>query len=129
MKSPTVESIMHTTPATVTPEDTLATAQDLMQRHGAHQLPVVEGERLVGILSERDLHAHIGYFERTKVDAAMTVGASTLPLSASAVEAARMILEHKVHAVPIVDGELLVGIVSTTDLLTLLVHLLEEGAA
>jgi len=128
MKAPTVESIMHRSPATVTPGDTLETAQALMQREGVHQLPVIEADRLVGMLSERDLHAHVGYLERTKVDAAMTLGALTLPATASAGQAANMILERKVHAVPIVDGDRLVGIVSTSDLLRLLMDVFQADA-
>ena len=72
MKELLLESIMRREVMTTTPTELLAETRAVMEREGVHQLPVIENGLLVGILSERDLHAHTGYLERTRVDAAMT---------------------------------------------------------
>ena len=123
MKQPTVAGIMHTSPQTITQRDTLAAAQALMEHAGIRQLPVVENGVLIGMLSERDLHAHTGYLERTKVDVAMTSEPVTVTPADSAVQVARILLDRKINALPVVENSLLVGIVSRSDLLRLLVDL------
>lgn len=126
MKALTVEALMHRDPLTTTPFETLVNAQSLMQREAVHQLPVVEKGALVGILSDRDLHAHSGYLERTKVDAAMTERLITVAPTDTAAHAAHVLLEQRINAVPVVDGERrLIGIVSRSDLLRLLITLAE----
>lgn len=125
--APTIESlILGQTPVTIGQDETLAQAHELMTRHGIHQLPVVEGGALIGIVAERDLHAHVGYLERTKVDAAMTRAPVTLAPSDSAQHAARVLMEQNINSLPVVRAGRLLGIVSRTDLLRLLVRLLER---
>lgn len=122
---PKVMEIMGRAPRTTSPHEILAEAQDLMTREGMHQLPVVENGTLVGMLSDRDLHAHSGYLERTRVDAAMTYGVITVAPTDTARHAARLLIDRKINALPVVEGDQLVGIVSKTDLLRLLVRVLE----
>jgi len=52
-----VREIMHATPVTVTPETTCVEALELLRRHRVSGLPVVRGDRLVGIVTERDFLA------------------------------------------------------------------------
>ena len=123
----TVESITRRQPpVTISQEETLAVARQLMVSHGIHQLPVVEGGVLIGILAERDLHAHVGYLERTKVDAAMTRAPLTVEPTDPAQQAARILIEQNINSLPVVQNERLLGIVSRTDLLRLLVQLLDR---
>jgi CBS domain-containing protein/nucleotide-binding universal stress UspA family protein len=122
----TVAGVIQQAPVTITQYESLAVAHALMVRHGIHQLPVVEDGVLIGILAERDLHAHIGYLERTKVDAAMTRGPVTVTPRDSAQEAARILIEQNINALPVVQADRLIGIVSRTDLLRLLLTLLEQ---
>jgi len=124
-KATTVNEVMWRVPRTTSPHEILAEAQEIMTREGIHQLPVVEHGTLVGMLSDRDLHAHSGYLDRTKVDAAMTYGVISVAPTDSAQQAARLLIERKINALPVVDGDQLVGIVTKTDLLRLLVRLLE----
>jgi acetoin utilization protein AcuB len=125
MKGLTVETLMHRDPLTITPFDTLVNAQSLMQREAVRQLPVVDKGALIGMLSDRDLHAHSGYLERTKVDAAMTERLITVGPTDTAAHAARVLVEQRVNAVPVVDSGRLIGIVSRSDLLRLLITLAE----
>ncbi len=123
-KQPSVGDIMRREPLTTSPLETLSNAKAIMDREDVRQLPVLEKGQLVGILSERDLHAHSGYLERTKVDAAMTLTPITVAPTDTALHAARILVEKKINALPVVEGDRLVGIVSRTDLLRLLVNLL-----
>lgn len=125
MKAATVEGLMRRDPVTITPLDTLAAAQSLMQRAGVRQLPVVDKGALVGMLSERDLRAHSGYLDRTKVDAAMSEHVIIVSPKESAARAARLLLDQKINAVPAVEDAQLVGIISRSDLLRWLVELVE----
>ena len=122
----TVASVMRQAPVTITPGETLATAQVLMEREGIRQLPVIDQGVLVGMLSDRDLHAHTGYLERTKVDAAMSYDPATVGPTATAQQAARLLMEREINALPVVDEGRLVGIVARSDLLRLLVQLLDQ---
>jgi acetoin utilization protein AcuB len=116
---------MRRDPVTITPFETLAAAQSQMQRADVRQLPVVEKGVLIGMLSDRDLRAHTGYLERTKVDAAMSEHPITVSPNDSAARAARLLLDRKINAVPVVEDGRLVGIISRSDLLRLLVELVE----
>ena len=125
MTVPTVGRLMRRDPMTTTLLDTLSSAQALMEREGFRQLPVVEKGVLVGMLSDRDLHAHSGYLDRTKVDAAMTERLITVAPTDTAAHVARLLLDQRINAVPVVDSGRLVGIVSRSDLLRLLIDLVE----
>jgi len=122
-----VESLMRPSPAATTPTEILAVARAVMEREHVHQLPVIENGQLVGILAERDLHAHTGYLDRTKVDAAMTWNPITIAPGTTAQAAAQLLIDKQINAVPVVDNGRMVGIVSRTDLLQLLVRLLEPS--
>lgn len=125
MDIPTVQCLMRRDPVTITSGDTLAAAQALMQQKDIRQLPIVDHGVLTGMLSDRDLHAHTGYLERTKVDAAMSEHPVVVAPSDTPAQAARLMLEHKINAVPVVEDGRLVGILSRSDLLRLLVNLIE----
>jgi CBS domain-containing protein len=55
----TIADVMTADPAVVSPDDTPAMALDTMRRIGCRHLPVMDGERIVGMLSIRDLYAAI----------------------------------------------------------------------
>lgn len=104
-------------PVTVSPRDTLARAKTKMDVGRFRRLPVVENGKLVGILTERDIRNHWGYLDSTRVDAAMTADPVTITPRISAEDAARLMLEHKIGGLPVVDNGELVGVVSTSDIL------------
>jgi len=112
-----VGRLMSEHPVTIGPDDMLAEACQRMRSAHARHLPVVDGAKLVGILSDRDLPAHYGQFERTRVHVAMTADPATVSADDSVDAAARLMLDRRVHAVPIVDGEKVVGVLSTSDIL------------
>lgn len=103
--------------ATVSTHDTLQTAADLMRNGGFRRVPVVDDGKLVGIVSDRDVRAHTGYLESTKVTAAMTAELQTVTPRMSVEDAARLMIEHKIGGLPVVEDGKLVGMITTTDVL------------
>jgi acetoin utilization protein AcuB len=95
----------------------LSDAHGRMVHARVRHLPVVEHARLVGILSDRDLPAHTGQLDRTRVHVAMTPNPTTVTAEVSADTAARLMLEHRVRALPVVEGESVIGVLSASDIL------------
>lgn len=112
-----VGRLMCRVPVTVGPDDMLSKARATMARYGVRHLPVVEGTRLVGILSDRDLPQHLGHFERTHVHVAMTPNPTTVSADAGADTAARLMLDRRIRALPVVEGERVVGVLTASDIL------------
>jgi CBS domain-containing protein/nucleotide-binding universal stress UspA family protein len=112
-----VGELMYRTPVTVAAGATLAEARSLLAVHKIRHLPVVDGGKLVGMLSDADLGPYVGYLGNTKVNAAMTPNPTTIAPDADAAVAARLMLEHKVRALPVTDGETVIGVVSVSDVL------------
>jgi len=111
------------------PDDSLADAYEVMTEWEIRHLPVVRGNVLVGILSDRDviLRSTTG---PTKVEVpsipvaeAMTVNPLVCRPSASVGQIGRTMIEHKIDSLPVVDDSgALVGLVTSTDLIRLLVE-------
>jgi CBS domain-containing protein len=112
-------------PVCITHQDTLARAKELMDAGQFRRLPVIDNDKLVGIVTERDLRQHWDYLDSTKVDAAMTPDPVTITPRVTAEDVARLLLQHKIGGLPVVENGKLVGIVSTSDLLQ---SVLERGA-
>jgi nucleotide-binding universal stress UspA family protein/CBS domain-containing protein len=111
-----VGSVMHRA-ITVRPDDLLSVARDQMASASVRHIPVVDGGRLVGMLADRDLAAHVGQLDRTRVNAAMTPDPITVSRDVTIDTAARMMIDRGVRALPVVDGEEIIGIISTSDIL------------
>jgi acetoin utilization protein AcuB len=91
------------------------------------QLPVVRKERLVGIVTDRDLRG-AGAKEQRVVDV-MTTKPATIASTASVDEAARVLRGRKIGAVPVVENNKLVGILSASDVLDAFVDVSGVGEA
>jgi acetoin utilization protein AcuB len=102
---------------TVSSNDSLRTAATLMEQGGFRRVPVVDEDQLVGIVSDRDIRAHSGYLDSTKVTAAMTSDPKTVTPRMSVEDAARLMIAHKIGGLPVVEDGKLVGILTTTDVL------------
>lgn len=127
----TVASIMSPDPITLREEESLADVADEMERLGLRHLPVVDGKKLVGLVTHRDiLRWSLSRFERdpihrsldaerrasTFVAAIMTRDVATVRPDTPIHEAARRLLTHKYGCLPVTlaDGTL-VGIVTEHD--------------
>lgn len=125
-----VSDWMIANPVTVSPETPLIEAEWSMSVEGVRHLPVVDGDRLIGILSDRDLREAIpaqgttvSVLELNYLAAKLTAAdAMSAPVVTTgpddAIEdAARLVLEHRIGCLPVVDGRTVLGILTTTDLL------------
>lgn len=97
-------------------------ARRLLTRHRIRQLPVVRGARLVGIVTDRDLGAARAV-KATAVTALMTPKPLTVTPDAAVDEAARLLRLHKIGALPVVERQKLVGILTVSDVLDAFVAL------
>jgi acetoin utilization protein AcuB len=127
----TVEQIMSRRVVTVSMDDTLAKAQALFNEFRFHHLLVVERERLVGVISDRDLLKASSPFTGTMNETARDLATLNKPLhqimnralitvdrGTSIDYAARLLIDKRISCLPIVtdDGKI-EGIVSWRDLL------------
>ena len=100
---------------TVAPNDTVGQAMTLMERHNISGLPVVEGSRLVGIVTGRDVRFAQSSLLVTQV---MTKDVVKAEEGTSIEEAKRLLRDHKIEKLPIVNksGEL-AGLITFKDIL------------
>ncbi len=112
------ENIMSTPVKTVPMNTTIEEAGKILLRYGHTGLPVVDGEKMVGIISRRDIekakhhglgHAPVKGFMSGRV---ITVSKET-PLP----EIQHLMIDHNIGRLPVIDGGKIVGIVSRTDVL------------
>jgi acetoin utilization protein AcuB len=112
-----VRAKMTSNPVTVTPQDTVANAQERMRTGGFRRLPVVQDGTLVGIVTDRDIRLYEGLEEHTKVRAVMTAHPVTVSPQSTVEDATQLMLKHKVGGLPVLDKQKLVGIITTSDIL------------
>lgn len=121
---------MTTDVATIGRNDELTIGDDIMKMKRLRHLPVVEEGRLVGMLTQRDLfHAALSialnfgekaqkeFLKTVVVKEVMTEEVLTIDPGADVKEAARLLIEHKIGCLPVVENGKLVGLVTETDLL------------
>ncbi len=119
-----VAELMTPKPVTVAPSDTLQTALERMEAGRFRQVPVVDEDRLVGILTDRDTRQHIGQLGHTRVDAVMSAHPFSVRPSTPVEKAAHLLITNKIGSLPVVEDGKLVGIVSASDMLRALEALL-----
>ena len=115
----TVNDLMTVDPQTISPDVSLAVVSDLLQVESIRQLPVMDNGRLVGIISERDvcLVRNSPLFETISAESIMTANPITVTPETPAFRAAEMLRSYKFGALPVLDGDQLVGIITVSDFL------------
>jgi CBS domain-containing protein len=113
-------------------DDTVHEAARLLAENRIGALPVLEGDRVVGIFSERDLLyciAEVGVEALGKtVGEVMTAPPLTVGGNTHAIEALELMTLRRVRHLPVVDGERMVGFVSIGDLVKLRLELVQAEA-
>ncbi len=124
-----VKDYMTSNPQTLTPEDRLLDAELLVRRAGIRHMPVVSENRLVGLLTERDVRRYAPsilhstpeqyneIFENTLVGKVMTKQVTTIGPEAPLAEAAAQLYAQHRGCLPVVDGEQVIGIITRRDIL------------
>ena len=129
----TVRDIMSAEVTTLGRNDTLLLAKDIMNLGRIRHFPVVEDDELVGVVSQRDLYraslgtvmqygekAQRAFLESIVVKEIMVDPISIGP-DVTVGDAARLMMEHKIGCLPVLEDKRLVGIVTETDMLQVVV--------
>ncbi|MGH7265897.1 MAG: CBS domain-containing protein [Candidatus Rokuibacteriota bacterium] len=113
-----VMSWMSTPVHTVTPPTRAAEAAALMRQHRIHHLPVIEGDRVVGVVTDRDLRGADG---GARVSTIMSRPVVVVSPRTAIDKAARLLFERRIGCLPVIEEGKLVGILTQTDAVTALV--------
>ena len=125
-----VRELMSGGPITVHPDTPVFDARQTMLKERIRHLLVTEAGRLVGIVTDRDIRLNlpsqattlsvweVNYLlAKLTVSKVMTTSVIIVGPDQDAAVAARLMLEHKIGALPVLDGEHLIGILTETDVL------------
>ena len=134
-----VQDYMTTDVTSLQDSDMLLDAAMVFVRSSFRHLPVLQGKKVVGIITERDVkqfapsllsgttaEEYNAIMETTPISRVMTKNPTTLRPDQPIFDAARFMHQRRVGCMPVVQNGDLVGIVTTTDLLALLMKILEE---
>jgi CBS domain-containing protein len=116
---------------TLNKEDDLETAEKLFQKHHIRHIPIVSSNVVVGMLSYTDLLrlsfadvtndddslADVMVYNMFTIEQVMKRNIITVSSSHSIKEVAEILANKEFHALPVVDNNILSGIVTTTDLI------------
>jgi CBS domain-containing protein len=116
----TVKEIMTRDCATVTLKDNVYEAAVIMKQEDTGFIPVVDGKRLIGVITDRDLVLR-GYADKREGSAAIKEVMSNQQITTATPdttveEAAKLMANHQIRRLPVVENGELVGIVSIGDL-------------
>ena len=126
-----VSEIMRREVATLAPDERLDLAEDIMRLGRVRHMPVVDGDKLVGMVSQRDLLAvgltkmldfdarqRRAFMRSVQVSETMSREVVAIVPDATLAEAAERMLKRRVHALPVVERDaVMIGLVTDTDLL------------
>ncbi len=138
-----VKTFMTHHPTSVSPNDNFPQAMSVIRKRKIRHLPVVDKDKLVGIVVEKDLLSNhpspattlslyeiYSLLESLRIRQIMSRPVITVEGDCPLEEAARIMVENKISCLPVMDGEMLVGIITETDVFKVLVEVLggrEDG--
>ena len=124
----------------ISPETTIAHAADLMREQGIHRLPVIEDDRLVGLVTEGTIAeaspskaTSLSIYEmnyllnKTKVRDVMIRDVITISKFASLEDATYLMYKNKVGILPVVDNNQLAGVITDRDIFKALLVIASYG--
>ncbi len=114
-----VGSLVKRTPVLISPQASIREAASLMNKERVSSLLVMSGDQLVGVVTDRDLRSRCvaaGVEPTRPVADIMTTRVHTIGPAMLGFEALMRMTRLNVHHLPVVDGQRVVGMVSTTDL-------------
>ncbi|SBN60083.1 CBS domain protein/ACT domain-containing protein [Propionibacterium freudenreichii] len=121
---------MTANPFTVTPDDTVPKAVEVMKLNHVRHLPVLRDGKVVGVIANSDIAkaspsqatsfsiGEITYlFSKLKVGKVMSRDVYTIAADAFLEQAAVLMRDHKIEMVPVMEGDKLVGVITESDIL------------
>ena len=139
MKKNLVRDWMSANPLTIDPKTSMHDAHKLMRERHVRRLLVVENDKLIGIVTLGDVQmaepssaTSLSIFElnyllaKLTIDEIMTRNPITVQVSATVRDAAKLMLDHTIGGLPVMDGDKLVGIITESDIFRVLVQSPDE---
>lgn len=139
---PTVREVMTASPATLNVTDRLDLARDIMTIGRVRHLPVVLDERVVGIVSQRDLFraaissalkaapkVELEWLSKIPICDVMAAPVYTAEADWTLPRAVNLMLEKRIGCLPVLEGGELVGLLSESDCLRFLAQRLGQSDA
>jgi len=128
---------MTTNPFTISSDQTILDAIEIMKEHGVKRLPVMKKGKLVGVVSKEDIlkaspsqatsfsMGEITYLlSKTKISMIMTKNPITISPNALLEEAAILMRDNSIGFLPVVENDKLVGIITESDIFDSFIELL-----
>ncbi len=111
---------------TIGRDATISDAIHLMKEHSIRHLPVVEGERLVGWVTEGDIRqAYLAsLIEQVSVGDIMIRDPITVSPEANLEEAAALLYRHGIGGLPVVERKKVVGVITVADIMTAFIEVM-----
>lgn len=132
-----VKNRMTTDVITLTPDTTVLRAMSIIQQKGIRHLPVVEGKKVVGMVTNLDIQRvsasdastlsvyELNYLlDKIKVSQFMTKKVFTVDPDEPIEVAAKLIYDHKIGSLPVVKNGELVGLITSSDILETFIEVL-----
>ena len=121
-----VGQIMSTRIITISPDKRVGQALKLMQKYQIRHVPVMEKNRMVGWITSRDLREVLlaSMLEEIKVGDVMVQAPISVTPNTDVEEAARLIHEHKIGGMPVVEEDRLMGVITMLDLVSAFITML-----
>jgi nucleotide-binding universal stress UspA family protein len=114
-------------PITATPDEKLYSVEAKMYLGGFRCVPVLKDGAPVGIVTDRDIRQHAGLLDQVEASKAMSEALITVTPTTEVREAARLLRERKIGALPVVEDGKLAGVITVTDVLEALTPQPELG--
>lgn len=127
---------MTANPFTIRPDASVPEAIEVMRKNKVRKLPVMQGGKLVGVVSQSDIDraspslttsfsaGEVAYlFTKLKISQVMTRNPITISPDALLEEAAILMRDRKIEMLPVLDGDRLVGVITESDLLDAFIEL------
>jgi acetoin utilization protein AcuB len=113
-------------PITIGPDKTVIDALDIMRKNSIRHLPVVDGKKFVGFVSEFDLREVrlLPLSEDILVRDVMIKNPITISPEESLEDAARLIFKHKIGGLPVLENGKLVGVLTSKDILAAFIEMM-----
>lgn len=132
-----VKNKMTANPFTISPDQTIPDAHEIMTQNNVKRLPVIKNDKLVGVVSKEDILraspseatsfsiGEITYLlSKTRISQIMSKKPVTVSPNALLEEAAALMMDNDIGFLPVIDNDKLVGIITESDIFNAFIELL-----